>query len=746
MSNYEIDFTDKNSNRSFLIRPYTTNGPENPTSSVLDSRATVASTSLLLYGKGSPNYGERVQENLIHLLENFASGQEPVYPVAGQLWYNSNGKQLFVYNPAAHEIASVVLNTAYITGDVEQRMLDIIASTSPSLTVIDSSGKYSRNIIPVSASFTGTYTEVVVSASTPLPAAAVSIGDWDGIQQNNVLPQVDIDLQDTYYVINPKDPDMGSHVGDRDYNDLRYVNVAGDTMTGFLTLNADPTSNLHAATKQYVDGEIAAATSTAVFDGYYVNVTGDAMIGNLSMGGNEVLGLPATPSGPTAATSKQYVDAVVAIAGAVVELDDLLDVSILVPADNNLLAYDFAGSVWRNKTAAQAGVLSLSGGTMTGYLTLSGDPIDALHAVPNQYLEQRLSTITGGTYSVVVNGSYNNTTGALTFLRSDGSSFQIPSVGTANNSTSNTTHINNPPYQSQVEGDLVEEIFGSVPTYPSVPLDQVIQSFSEMAYLSRQKNPRHVFTATGAATYALNHSFVAGFNDLQVYVKGVKQITDERGYQAIIHSPIGSPSQPAGFYPSIWTGLPNDTTSYDMDVTVDGGAPITVSVQGQDVQTFAELVNELNSQLNPSASAFWEDGSIIIASATTGSSSSISISSAVGSPVGLVAALIGETYTGIPVWSSSATYSAGDVVEYGGQNYVAIRTNENVAPTSIGADWRLALEYNPTLDTPVAGATYGYSENGLYGQLASSITFATDPTGAVVETIAIGQQRAYART
>jgi len=31
------------------------------------------------------------------------------------------------------------------------------------------------------------------------------------------------------------------------------VNKAGDTMTGFLTLSTDPTSNLHAATKQYVD-------------------------------------------------------------------------------------------------------------------------------------------------------------------------------------------------------------------------------------------------------------------------------------------------------------------------------------------------------------------------------------------------------------------------------------------------------------------------------------------------------------
>lgn len=32
-----------------------------------------------------------------------------------------------------------------------------------------------------------------------------------------------------------------------------FVDVAGDTMTGFLTLHADPTANLHAATKRYVD-------------------------------------------------------------------------------------------------------------------------------------------------------------------------------------------------------------------------------------------------------------------------------------------------------------------------------------------------------------------------------------------------------------------------------------------------------------------------------------------------------------
>ena len=32
--------------------------------------------------------------------------------------------------------------------------------------------------------------------------------------------------------------------------DVRYVNITGDTMTGFLTLNADPTQAMHAATRQ----------------------------------------------------------------------------------------------------------------------------------------------------------------------------------------------------------------------------------------------------------------------------------------------------------------------------------------------------------------------------------------------------------------------------------------------------------------------------------------------------------------
>ena len=48
--------------------------------------------------------------------------------------------------------------------------------------------------------------------------------------------------------------------------DDRYVNVNGDTMTGSLILNADPTNDLGAVTKQYVDNlDIPAAPDASQY-------------------------------------------------------------------------------------------------------------------------------------------------------------------------------------------------------------------------------------------------------------------------------------------------------------------------------------------------------------------------------------------------------------------------------------------------------------------------------------------------
>ena len=62
-----------------------------------DSTINQISTDLTLIGKNSSNYGEVFNENLVKLLENFASTSQPTYPITGQLWFDKGDNRLKVY-------------------------------------------------------------------------------------------------------------------------------------------------------------------------------------------------------------------------------------------------------------------------------------------------------------------------------------------------------------------------------------------------------------------------------------------------------------------------------------------------------------------------------------------------------------------------------------------------------------------------------------------------------------------------
>src|SRR5271170_1849455 len=53
------------------------------------------------------------------------------------------------------------------------------------------------------------------------------------------------------------------------------LNLSGGTMTGFLALNADPITNLEAATKQYVDNSVSSVTITGTTNQINVLQVGD---------------------------------------------------------------------------------------------------------------------------------------------------------------------------------------------------------------------------------------------------------------------------------------------------------------------------------------------------------------------------------------------------------------------------------------------------------------------------------------
>jgi len=68
---------------------------------------TIDNTSdLTLIGKNYSGYGEILMENLVKLMENFASSSIPSSPLAGQLWWDTNNGLLKVYTGTAMKVIS----------------------------------------------------------------------------------------------------------------------------------------------------------------------------------------------------------------------------------------------------------------------------------------------------------------------------------------------------------------------------------------------------------------------------------------------------------------------------------------------------------------------------------------------------------------------------------------------------------------------------------------------------------------
>jgi fibronectin-binding autotransporter adhesin len=154
-------------------------------------------------------------------------------------------------------------------------------------------------------------------------------------------------------------------------NLAQYVQLTGGTMTGLLTLAVDPTNPFDAATKRYVDNSIANVTGDF---GSYLPLAGGTISGNLTINGNETIGgtltLSADPTANLQASTKRYVD------------------NSIAPVTANFANY-----------------LPLTGGTLTGNitvngnetiggtLTLSADPTANLQAATKRYVDSNINTV-----------------------------------------------------------------------------------------------------------------------------------------------------------------------------------------------------------------------------------------------------------------------------------------------------------------------------------------------------------------
>ena len=88
-----------------------------------DGTIDVATTDLALIGKGYAGFGEKLNENLVKLLENFNNTSAPSNKVQGQMWYDKTNNQINVYTgskwkPVGSTSNSATAPTSAVLGDM----------------------------------------------------------------------------------------------------------------------------------------------------------------------------------------------------------------------------------------------------------------------------------------------------------------------------------------------------------------------------------------------------------------------------------------------------------------------------------------------------------------------------------------------------------------------------------------------------------------------------------------------------
>ena len=261
---------------------------------------------------------------------------------------------------------------------------------------------------------------------------------------------------------------------DRAAADTRYLQLSGGTLTNFVTLSADPPSNLHAATKQYVD--------------------------NVAQGLSVKTACVAATTANISLTGAQTIDGVSVIAG-----NRVLVKNQTTQAENGI--YIAASGAWVRSSDADTWLelrnafTFVSGGTINGFTgwTSSSVMSGTLDTTAVSFVQFSGSASYTAANGIVLSGAEFSLTGQALALHNLGSSGIIARTGAGTVSARTIT--------SASTGALTIADGAGVSGNPTLTVDAGLVSIAGLTGAG-------VVTATGTDTFAMRTIGVSGSTDI----------------------------------------------------------------------------------------------------------------------------------------------------------------------------------------------------------------------------------------
>jgi hypothetical protein len=160
---------------------------------VPDGTINTTSTSIGLPGRNYAGYGQTLDTNFVHQLENFADTTPPANPIRGQLWYNTNNSTLYVCptDGEANALAWLALTSTSsggtttfgavtVTGNVQANNLaatNNLSGNAASLNYITVSANANIATANITSATIGTLTTTTITTGANSTAGSLT-GTW----------------------------------------------------------------------------------------------------------------------------------------------------------------------------------------------------------------------------------------------------------------------------------------------------------------------------------------------------------------------------------------------------------------------------------------------------------------------------------------------------------------------------------------------------------------------------------------